>query len=46
MARKKWLVTRAEINRLRKRGALRKFASVRDWPALHPHRTPPKHLAP
>jgi hypothetical protein len=43
MARKKWRVTRPEINRLRKRGMKMKFASVRDWRELRPRRTPAKH---
>ena len=47
MARKKWRVTRPEINRLRKRGVKVKFTSVRDWRALRPNRTVSKHhLAP
>lgn len=46
MARKRWRVSRSEINRLRRRGLKKKFASVRDWRALRPNRTAPKHLAP
>jgi hypothetical protein len=45
MARKKWRMSRPEINRLRRRGVKLKFASVRDWRALKPNHTPPKHLA-
>jgi hypothetical protein len=46
VARKKWRVTRGEINRLRKRGVKKKFASVRDWRALRPNRTASKHWRP
>jgi hypothetical protein len=45
MARRKWSVTRPELNRLRRRGVKKKFSSVRDWRALRPNRTLPKHLA-